>query len=579
MKKLLHLIIVFTLFLSSVTHVHANEIEEELYRIPIGEKYEGPVFYQSYNYEEMAFHLEEELFYGLNHIDKNNIDNGYIYIEFEKKDIPIDMNFIGNFLACFSPYFSLYFDLYLMSENETTISGIEIPYEDLESFIDYCNEVDIIIDYLTESVKDLKSDLDKALFMHDYLVKHVLYAEYYNSFSSSGALYDEIAVCQGYAYAFKYLMNKWGIECHYVISEEMNHGWNIIKINNQYYHVDVTWDDPIINGCDQFTNVYHEYFLLSDEAISNDHYGWESTITCNDKTYDDAFWFNVKSPIVNDGQYYYYFENDTRKLVKRDMKTDQTTTLHQVDYWRTNGNGYFIDTFSGLELVEKTLYFNDSKGLYTISTDGNDLTKYYEVNANGNIYGSMIYWPNEKIVYLHSDDFIFDDEDYYYVEDDVKVPLGYVEFTEESYHVDINDKVEIDAYIYPYYPDAFEFELVLENESIAKVVDDYYVQGLKNGTTTLQMVVGGKVVCETTLVVGTGIEDVKYGDVTGDGKINQLDRLTLSRYLAKWTGYGADKVMMMNSDVNDDGKINQLDRLVLSRYLAKWQGYESLPKK
>ena len=176
---------------------------------------------------------------------QSNIYNDHAYIEFKNKDIPIDMNFIGNFLGSFSPYITLNFEMYLMSENGNTISGIEIHYGDkgLQPFIDYCNEIDQIIHYLTNSTKNLTNDLDKALFMHDYLVKHVIYADYFNSFSSSGALYDEIAVCQGYAYAFKYMMNKWGIECHYVISEEMNHGWNIIKIDGKYYHVDVTWDN------------------------------------------------------------------------------------------------------------------------------------------------------------------------------------------------------------------------------------------------------------------------------------------------------------------------------------------------
>lgn len=71
--------------------------------------------------------------------------------------------------------------------------------------------------------------------------------------------------------------------------------------------------------------------------------------------------------------------------------------------------------------------------------------------------------------------------------------------------------------------------------------------------------------------------DILYGDVNEDGKVNQLDRLVLSRYLAKWNGYNG--IHNRNSDVNQDNKVNQLDRLILARYLAKWNGYESLPKK
>lgn len=80
--------------------------------------------------------------------------------------------------------------------------------------------------------------------------------------------------------------------------------------------------------------------------------------------------------------------------------------------------------------------------------------------------------------------------------------------------------------------------------------------------------------CKRCDVTDTRIE-VLYGDVNDDGKVNQLDRMTLSRYLAEWQGY--DKINDKSVDVNHDTKINQLDRMILSRYLAKWQGYEVLP--
>ena len=68
-------------------------------------------------------------------------------------------------------------------------------------------------------------------------------------------------------------MNLLGVECYYVSSELMNHGWNIIKINGEYYHVDVTWDDPVL---DNFGMVNHDYFLLSDNKIQEkEHFNWE----------------------------------------------------------------------------------------------------------------------------------------------------------------------------------------------------------------------------------------------------------------------------------------------------------------
>ena len=66
------------------------------------------------------------------------------------------------------------------------------------------------------------------------------------------------------------------------------------------------------------------------------------------------------------------------------------------------------------------------------------------------------------------------------------------------------------------------------------------------------------------------------GDVNGDGQVNGEDRLVLTRYLAKWTGYTEDMINFAAADVNCDGRVNAQDRLILTRHLAAWTGYETL---
>ena len=70
-------------------------------------------------------------------------------------------------------------------------------------------------------------------------------------------------------------------------------------------------------------------------------------------------------------------------------------------------------------------------------------------------------------------------------------------------------------------------------------------------------------------------KDANSGDTNGDGEINAKDRMTLIRYLAKWSGY--DLINDTAADVNQDGIVNAKDRMILTRHLAKWQGYETLP--
>ena len=72
------------------------------------------------------------------------------------------------------------------------------------------------------------------------------------------------------------------------------------------------------------------------------------------------------------------------------------------------------------------------------------------------------------------------------------------------------------------------------------------------------------------------VTDVVYGDVNGDGRVNNLDGMVLMRHLAKWPSYPASMISP-GADVNADGRINNLDGMILMRHLAKWPAYATLP--
>ena len=98
------------------------------------------------------------------------------------------------------------------------------------------------------------------------------------------------AVCGGYADAYSYLMNKIGIKTEYVGSEELDHGWNIVVINNKPYYVDVTWDDCHMNY------IEHDNFLRSyDGFVKTGHTASDYSLSynrtpINDTTYDEYYW-------------------------------------------------------------------------------------------------------------------------------------------------------------------------------------------------------------------------------------------------------------------------------------------------
>ena len=80
-----------------------------------------------------------------------------------------------------------------------------------------------------------------------------------------------------------------------------------------------------------------------------------------------------------------------------------------------------------------------------------------------------------------------------------------------------------------------------------------------------------------TAVESEVIETVLYGDVDTDGSVNPIDLVTLSRFVALWSGYDASVINEDNSDVNTDESVDGVDTVILARHLADWTGYNYLP--
>ena len=121
----------------------------------------------------------------------------------------------------------------------------------------------------------------KILTVHDYLVDNLAYERTIskpNIYNIYGALVNKEAVCEGYAKAFKYLMDQLGVETVIIIGaatdsegNTQNHAWNYVKLDNTWYAVDVTWDDPIILGGWLIKEYKYQYFLKGSDTMNEDH--------------------------------------------------------------------------------------------------------------------------------------------------------------------------------------------------------------------------------------------------------------------------------------------------------------------
>ena len=110
------------------------------------------------------------------------------------------------------------------------------------------------------------SDVDKVMAARDYLIQFCSYAPDWSKNRANtawGALVYRQAQCSGYARAMKALCDSIGVECCYVHADAAasnpSHQWNTVKIDGQWYILDVQGDD---------SSGFEAFFLLSDNSYA-----------------------------------------------------------------------------------------------------------------------------------------------------------------------------------------------------------------------------------------------------------------------------------------------------------------------
>lgn len=173
---------------------------------------------------------------------------------------------------------------YLDYENSKywTNGKLEFSYIDTEENIrEKRQKIESKSNYIiSKIIKPEMSEFEKELAIHDFLVLNTKYdlKNYENdtipvsSYNVDGILLKGVGVCEGYAQTFKYLLDKVGIKSIVVSEPRINHAWNMVKIDGEYYHVDVTWDDPVP---DRQGRVLHTYFNTSDRKMLQGKHIWD----------------------------------------------------------------------------------------------------------------------------------------------------------------------------------------------------------------------------------------------------------------------------------------------------------------
>lgn len=340
----------------------------------------------------------------------------YIYLYREGYIITLDE--VNEYVyEIFNAYPELFFaEINSYSDNGRYVTYYKARYKDGYDFEKFDEEVRKALSVVTPQM----SDMEKIIAIHEYLVLDCEYdyarlnagtlkVSHPDAYNAYGVLVDKQAVCNGYALAYMYLMNKLGIHTVIVSSEQVNHAWNMVYLDGYWYEIDCTWDDP---AWDTYGRVRHRDLLCSDVSFSSGHRASDwvirdngavvTNISATSTKYDNAFWKNEDfvSQLINHDGYFYYsthgnFINVINKVRIDDYNGDDISTIYSnIPIWKpwNDNTRYYATSYSSLEEVDDRLVYTTPTTINSINFDGTDNKVIYTLptGALGYIYGGHI---------------------------------------------------------------------------------------------------------------------------------------------------------------------------------------------
>ena len=187
----------------------------------------------------------------------------------------------------------------------STINNFVHPFNSfkhLETSYDDYGKVTLSIDHIYNNseiklikakVKEIEKNIwnnsmskeDKIKEAHNYIINNSKYDQdrsdnnvvKYKSDTAYGTLLEGYSLCGGYTDAMELFLEDLNIKSYKIASE--NHVWNAVNLNNLWYHLDLTWDDPITT--DGSDILEYNFFLITTEeldALEAEQHNYDRTI-------------------------------------------------------------------------------------------------------------------------------------------------------------------------------------------------------------------------------------------------------------------------------------------------------------
>lgn len=219
---------------------------------------------------------------------------------------------------------------------EAAISGKVVSYQlsttvDADSRDFLREQLESAADECISQIPSDASDYQKIKAVYEYLVNTTDYdSGSPDNQNIQSALLNHRSVCAGYSKAFQYILHRMGMFCTYVTGTTRDggdHGWNIVRIDGNYYHVDVTWGDPVFaNAMEDSASAFdtvinYNYLCCTDAEIYKTHIP-KSQVTIPECTDDSYNYYKLN------GMYYDAFDyNTVYQALMNSVWSDQSSIV------------------------------------------------------------------------------------------------------------------------------------------------------------------------------------------------------------------------------------------------------------
>ena len=223
-------------------------------------------------YEKAEVHSMKEIMNSIYYLINSGVTTSERYCAKEYKNCYTDMeaissdtnmlSILNNYVLPFNSFDSIIFNF------DDNIIKVEIKHTYTDDEIKKLNaKVDEIIN---KTITNEMSTRDKIKAIHDYIIDHTEYDtlktknindKTYHSNTAYGVLIEGYGICSGYSDAMKLFLDKLNI-INYKISNDQ-HIWNLVYLDGNWLHLDLTWDDPVSDK-----NITRDnYFLIDTKTL------------------------------------------------------------------------------------------------------------------------------------------------------------------------------------------------------------------------------------------------------------------------------------------------------------------------